>query len=175
VARVVEHPNAAALRHGYEAMLAGDFDIFAATLSPEVVWHHPGVPDPVLGRAAVVDLLRAQEIAGVDSSLTQVHDVMATDEHVCALVRVRLRCDDLSVSYLLTEVAHMHRQLVTERWAFMEAAPPEVTVFFAELAAAARSERGPRWLSRSLSRRRRAPRGELAPAPGSAGSGAGPG
>jgi ketosteroid isomerase-like protein len=171
---MTEHPNAAIFRYGYEAMLAGDLATFRQILAPGVIWHQPGMAEPVVGRAAVIDLLRAQEIAGVDASLTQLHDVMSSTEHVCALVRARLRCGDLSVSYLLNEVAHMREGLVTERWAFTEAAPPEVTVFFSTLATAAQDRPAAGWLAGAVMRRRRAPRAVGAPLRGSAGSGAPP-
>jgi ketosteroid isomerase-like protein len=168
-----EHPNAAVFRHGYEAMLAGDLATFQQILAPAVIWHQPGLAEPVIGRLAVVDLLRAQQVAGIDTSLTQLHDVLASTEHVCALVRARLRCGDLSVSYLLNEVAHMREGLVTERWAFTESAPPEVTAFFTTLTAAAQEHTGPGWLTGAIMRRR-APRAVGAPLRGSAASGAPP-
>jgi SnoaL-like domain len=41
------------------ALEAGDVEAMAATLSPDVVFHGPAVPRPLVGRAEVIGLLQA--------------------------------------------------------------------------------------------------------------------
>jgi hypothetical protein len=63
-----------------------------------------------------------------------VHDVLANDEHVLALINVALRKPDGSeIAYPAIEVAHISDGLITERWSFMDACPPDVDAFFADL------------------------------------------
>jgi ketosteroid isomerase-like protein len=63
-----------------------------------------------------------------------VHDVLANDDHVVALLQVKLQSSTGErVEYPVVEIAHVVDGQVTERWAFMDACPADVTGFFAAL------------------------------------------
>jgi ketosteroid isomerase-like protein len=63
-----------------------------------------------------------------------VHDLLANDEHVIALINVALRKPDGSeIAYRAIEVGHLSDGLITERWSFMDSCPPDVNAFFSDL------------------------------------------
>ncbi|MGZ4651389.1 MAG: hypothetical protein ACXV3A_12745 [Kineosporiaceae bacterium] len=63
-----------------------------------------------------------------------IHDLLANDEHVVALMRADLRRPGAGqVAYPVVEIVHVKDGMVTERWAFMDAVPGDVDAFFADL------------------------------------------
>ena len=125
------HPNANLYLRLTEAFHAGDVDALRDALSPELRWREAGNPLE-LGRAEVLATLTRdrREVQG----RIDVHDVLADDEHVVAMIRVALRTDDgAEVDYPAIEVLHVADGLITDRWAFMDASPPEVDAFFSRL------------------------------------------
>jgi ketosteroid isomerase-like protein len=127
----MEHPNAELYRRLTAAFQAGDIETVQRALAPGLRWHEAGSAD-VMGRDAVVQQMSGA-ITRLDGDIA-VHDVLANDEHVVALIRVALRKPDGSeVDYPAVEVAHMSDGLVTERWSFMDACPPDVDTFFSDV------------------------------------------
>lgn len=127
----MEHPNAELYRRLTAAFQAGDIDTVKGALAPGLRWHEAGNPE-VMGREAVL-----QQVSGaikrIDGNIA-VHDVLANDEHVIALINVALRKPDGSeISYPAIEIAHMSEGVITERWSFMDSCPPEVNAFFSDL------------------------------------------
>lgn len=127
----MEHPNAELYRRLTAAFQAGDIDTVKGALAPGLRWHEAGNPQ-VMGREAVL-----QQVSGaikrIDGNIA-VHDVLANDEHVIALINVALRKPDGSeISYPAIEIAHMSEGVITERWSFMDSCPPEVNAFFSDL------------------------------------------
>ncbi len=113
-----EHPNAAIYRQMMQRFEEGD----AATaledaIDDEVVWWQIGAPEPVRGKAALIDTMRGME--GVDFHV-DVHDVLASDEHVVGLVTATVRVGDDELVYRTAEIAHVVDGKVTERWAFSD-------------------------------------------------------
>jgi ketosteroid isomerase-like protein len=52
---------------------------------------------------------------------TDVHDVVANDEHAVVLVAAHgTRSDGRTLDYRTTEIVHMRDGKITERWAFAE-------------------------------------------------------
>jgi ketosteroid isomerase-like protein len=125
----MEHPNAQLYRQLMAAVQAGDVKGVTQALSPDLRWYEAGSPE-VLGRDAVV-----QRLGAVSQDLTgrvDLHDVLADDDHVVAMLRVALcKPDGSEVDYPAVEVAHLVDGRITERWSFMDACPPDVTAFFA--------------------------------------------
>jgi len=100
-------------------------------LAPGLRWHEAGNTE-VMGREAVLKQTSGA-IRRIDGNIA-VHDVLANDEHVIAMINVALRKPDGSeIAYPAIEVAHMSDGLITERWSFMDSCPPEVNAFFADL------------------------------------------
>jgi ketosteroid isomerase-like protein len=127
------HPNAESYRRLTDAFQAGDFDTIRDGLAVDVQWHEAGEATVVDGRDAVLARMTGS-VAHIEGRI-DVHDVLADDEHVVAMLNVSLRKQDGSeVSYTAVEVAHMSDGRVTERWSFMDACPPDVEAFFTGLA-----------------------------------------
>jgi ketosteroid isomerase-like protein len=127
----MEHPNAELYRRVTAAFQSGDIEAVRSALAPGLRWHEAGNPE-VMGCEAVLQQMSGA-VKRIDGNIA-VHDVLANDEHVVALINVALRKPDgTEISYPAIEVAHMSDGLITERWSFMDSCPPEVNVFFSDL------------------------------------------
>jgi ketosteroid isomerase-like protein len=127
----MEHPNAALYRQVMTGFRSGDLDSVKGLLAPDVRWHEAGNPEPIEGREAVLQRLG---LAGDLEGDLDIHDLLANDEHVVALMRADLRKRGAGqVAYPVVEVVHVKDGMVTERWAFMDAVPGDVDAFFADL------------------------------------------
>jgi len=118
-----EHANARRFRQAMEG--SGDATGFQDLLADDVVWHEIGGNEPIHGKQAVMDSL-AGWIGDVEG---QVHDVLANDDHVVAMVEAVARRGDEELRYRTVEVMDMHGGKVVERWSFTED-PAAVTRFF---------------------------------------------
>jgi ketosteroid isomerase-like protein len=125
-----EHPNAALYRLGMQRFGEGDMDGFADLIADDVVWWQIGVPDPVRGKEALLQAMQGME--GVDFEV-DLHDVLATDDHVIGLVTATVRAGDQSFTYRTAEIAHVKDGKLTERWAFSDDTQA-ITDFFSQLA-----------------------------------------
>jgi ketosteroid isomerase-like protein len=124
----MEHPNATLYRDLMSKMTSGDIEGIAELMAPDIRWHEAGNPEVIEGREAVRERFAGVGAIGGDVDL---HDVLANDEHVVAMLRVSLRQPSGdSVDYPVVEVAHVQDGRVTERWSFMDACPEDVTRFF---------------------------------------------
>lgn len=129
---MADHPNAQVYRRFLQAFMDSDWDAVEQVVAPSVVWHEAGNPEPLRGRDAVLDRLRSLDTGDFDNSAT-IHDVVANDDHVVAMVRAAIRHGDRQISYPAVEVAHVRDGMVTERWAMMDAVPDDVDEFFSTL------------------------------------------
>lgn len=112
-----EHPNAAALRRGLEAFNRGEVAVFADLVADDVVWHQIGA-DTIRGKQAMAESLPGGE---VDWEITaDVHDVIANDEHVVALVNATGTRNGQTLNYRTAEITHMRDGKIIERWAFSD-------------------------------------------------------
>ena len=128
---MAEHPNAAAFRQAISDMMQGNFDRFRELLAPDVIWHEAGNSQPLRGRDAVMEVFSGLMVSGMEFD-DDVHEVLANDEHLVALIRARIRKGDAELVYPVVEVAHFRQGEMTERWAFMDAVPEDVAAFFAD-------------------------------------------
>jgi ketosteroid isomerase-like protein len=127
----MEHPNAELYRRVTAAFQSGDIDAVKGALAPSLRWHEAGNPE-VMGREAVLQRMSGA-VKRIDGKIA-VHDVLANDEHVIALINVALRKPDGSeIAYPAIEVAHMSDGLIAERWSFMDSCPADVNAFFSDL------------------------------------------
>lgn len=114
-----EHPNAALVRAGLEAFAAGSLEGFVGIFSDDVVWHVPGAnrfSGRFDGKTAVAE--RAERIfaAGITPSF-QVHDVVANDDHVVALVHFQVEnADGARYEQPQVQVMHMRDGKVADFW-----------------------------------------------------------
>ncbi|HEX2404424.1 MAG TPA: nuclear transport factor 2 family protein [Acidimicrobiia bacterium] len=112
-----EHPNAALYRRMLKRFEEGDPDAFEDALADDVVWWQIGSAEPVRGKAALVQSMQGMD--GVDFQV-DLHDVLATDDHVVGLVTATVRVGDEQFSYRTAEITHVVDGKVIERWAFSD-------------------------------------------------------
>jgi ketosteroid isomerase-like protein len=114
-----EHPNAVAARAGLEAFVAGDLETLVGLFADDLVWHAPGTnrfSGKFVGKQEWLERTGRMREAGIELTF-DVHDVVANDEHVVALVEVHLenaarqRYDGPQV-----QVMHVRDGIVREFW-----------------------------------------------------------
>ncbi len=113
---MAEHPNAAMARAALDGLNRGDFEAMGAALADDVVWHEIGVAEPKRGKAS---LMAAGGSADYEVKAT-LHDVVANDEHVVALVNATATRGGKTFEYRTAEIMHVRDGKVTERWAFSD-------------------------------------------------------
>ena len=113
-----EHPNAQIFRDLLAALEKRDLEAMRSYLAPDIVWHMVGSEDPIRGRDALIETLTS-DLGDIEFD-SDLHDVLANDEHVVGLVTAHLRRGDDEVTYRATEIAHMRDGKVTERWAMVD-------------------------------------------------------
>jgi uncharacterized protein len=113
-----EHPNAARYREGMEAFDRGDMQALSDFVADDVVWHQIGA-ETLHGKQAMAESMPGAE---VDWQIkTDIHDILATDEHVVALVEATgTRGDGRTLKYRTAEIMHIRDGKLTERWAFSD-------------------------------------------------------
>ena len=115
-----EHPNATAYRKTVDAFRAGDLETIEALFVEDVVWHvpgnHPRAGD-VRGRGALLAWLDG--LAELGFWLRE-HDVLANDEHVCALSYMGARRSGVDVETLVVSIFHYRGGRQAERWLYPE-------------------------------------------------------
>jgi ketosteroid isomerase-like protein len=107
-----EHPNATLFRN---AMESGEY---GENIADDVEWWEIGSPEPVRGRAAL--FARMEEQARLWEITPQLHDVVANDEHLVALVNATAVRDGRTFEYRAAEIYHFKDGKVTQRWAFSD-------------------------------------------------------
>jgi len=112
-----EHPNASLYRQMMQRFEAGDAGALEEAVADDVVWWQIGSSEPVRGKTALLQSMQGME--GVDFHV-DVHDVLATDDHVVGLVTATVRVGDDQFSYRTAEINHVVDGKVVERWAFSD-------------------------------------------------------
>lgn len=116
---MAEHPNVAAARAAIEAFSKGDVETMATGLADDAVWHVPGsnrFSGEFRGKAAVLERFQQMGAAGVQTSIDEIHDVVGGDDHVVALVRLRLSSGDTSATANAVWVMHTADGKMLEFW-----------------------------------------------------------
>lgn len=128
---MTEHPNATAFRRAFTDMMQGDLDTFRGLLAPDVLWYKAGNPHPVRGRDAVMEIFASLVTSELEFD-DQLEDVLANDTRLIALIRARISSDDTEIAYTVAEIAYLDEGKITERRAFMDAIPEDVSAFFTD-------------------------------------------
>ena len=112
-----DHPNAARYRAGAKAMDEGKFEEVMDGVADDVVWWMIGSDEPLRGKEALM-----QSMGGMSDYDVQVdlHDVVANDEHLIALVTATATKDGRTITYRTAEIHHVKDGKITERWAFSD-------------------------------------------------------
>lgn len=115
-----EHPNAVAYRHTADAFRSGDDGLLASLIDADVVWHVPGahaMAGDIYGRGALFEWFGRLRPKGFWLSE---HDVLANDEHVCALSVMGARRVGVDVQTRVVSVFHYRDGRQVERWFYPE-------------------------------------------------------
>jgi ketosteroid isomerase-like protein len=112
-----EHPNARIVREMNEAMSNGDMEGAASRVADDVVWHEIGRAEPRRGKAELAASM--DEWTGYEITW-EVHDILASDDHVVGLGLARATHGDRTLEYRTAEIYHLANGKVTERWAFSD-------------------------------------------------------
>jgi uncharacterized protein len=111
--------SGALLRDLFEAFAAGDVARMEVTFDDDVTWHAPGTnrfSGQFRGRAAALERLAAMREAGI-STRFDVHDVVANEQHVVALVHLHLEvADGRRYDQPQVAVAHVRDGRIVEFW-----------------------------------------------------------
>ena len=126
--------NAAALRKGYDAFSRGDMDALRNELfSPDIVWHQGGrnqTSGDYRGVDAAIGLFGKLFQLTDGTFRVELHDVLASDEHVVALARTTgQRADKTIQRGEYSHVCHFRDDKLTEAW-IVNVDPYEIDEFF---------------------------------------------
>lgn len=120
---MAEHPNEALIRKGYEAFANGDMDTLRELFADDILWHVGGnarISGDYKGQEEVFELFgQLFELTGGTVKL-EVHDVLANDDHVVALVRGTAERNGKTFDQNEVHVMHVADGEVTEFWGFEE-------------------------------------------------------
>ncbi len=117
------HPNEELIRGGYEAFAKGDIETVLARFDDNITWHVPG-------RSALAGEYRGhQEVMGFFGKLLEqsggtfrldLHDVLATDDHVVALIQATAERNGTTRTFNNAHVWHVADGKATEFWGLSE-------------------------------------------------------
>lgn len=117
------HPNEALVRGGYEAFAKGDVETVLARFDEGIVWHVPGrsaLAGDYHGHQGVMEFFgKLVEMTGGSFRL-ELHDVLATDDHVVALVRGTAERNGTARTSNNAHVWHVSDGKATEFWGLSE-------------------------------------------------------
>jgi len=121
---MAEHPNAKATREAWEALGGGDPGPLYELTHPDSVLHMgPGqawLTGTYKGRDEIFTILVRSGQATRDSMKLEVHDVLANDDHVVALLRFGFDRDGNHLEGPECWVNHMADGKVIETWVFID-------------------------------------------------------
>ena len=113
---MADHPNAAKYREVTESFTAGDFAPMMESVADDVEWWYIGGDTPLRGKQAMMEMM-----GGSDSEIrADLHDVIANDEHLVALVNATATRNGKTLKYRTAEIHHIKDGKVTHRWAFSD-------------------------------------------------------
>lgn len=114
-----DHPNAARYRALSDAMRDGDMSQMMDAIADDVEWWEIGSSDPISGKAAL--MARMESLAADGDISGDLHDVVANDDHMVALITATATRGDESLEYRVAEIYHVNADgQVTHRWAFSD-------------------------------------------------------
>ena len=113
-----DHPNAALFRELAGALESSDLERYAEFLADDVEWWQIGSAEPIRGKAAL--LASMQGVLGEVKFDIDLHDVLANDDHLVALVTATAMRGGETFTYRTAEIYHVADGKVTQRWAFSD-------------------------------------------------------
>jgi uncharacterized protein len=113
-----EHPNARLARETLEGWSSDDLGGLSELIADDVVWHEIGGDEPIRGKEAL--MARWAGLSEGGTITTELHDVVANDEHTIALLTATATMGDRSFTYRTAEIMHVRDGKISERWAFSD-------------------------------------------------------
>lgn len=114
---MAEHPNAAKYREVTQAFNAGDMEGMSEYVADDIEWWYIGGEQPARGKQAMMEMYGALSDVEIQADL---HDVIANDEHLVALVNATATRNGKTLEYRTAEIHHVKDGKVTHRWAFSD-------------------------------------------------------
>ena len=111
-----------------EGFNRGDMSAWFELVADDVVWHEIG-GRTLQGKAALEDSMSGVKDVELNANL---HDVVANDGHVVALVEAHVKVADEEITYRTAALYHMSEGKITERWSMAEDTQA-ITDFFSKL------------------------------------------
>jgi uncharacterized protein len=111
--------NAELIRGGYEAFGKGDIPAVVALWADDIAWHVPGrspLAGDYSGAEAILGFFAQLQERSGGSFRLELHDVLASDDHVVALVSEIGNRGDTSLNNPAAHVWHMRDGKATEFW-----------------------------------------------------------
>jgi len=113
------HPNEELTRRDFDAFAKGDVDTLRELFDQDAVWHAPG-RSPLSGDYRGVDAIlgffaRLAELTG-GTFRTDVHDVVANDEHAVAIYATRGEREGRTLENRNVLVSHIRNGKIAEAW-----------------------------------------------------------
>ena len=112
-----EHPNAVLWRKAQEAFSRRDFDSLRESWAENIVYHFPGtsrLAGDHRGLQAVLAFFA--NLVEMNVQIAEVHDVLASDEHVVALVRATASRPGKELNVNQANVYNVRDGKITEAW-----------------------------------------------------------
>ena len=114
------HPNAELGRRLMDAFNDVDVATIDRLMSDDTVWHQIG-GSTIKGKDALREQMTSMMAAGGEDGIrATVHDVVASDDHIIALVDAHATMGGKTFDYRTAEIMHVSDGKVTERWAFSD-------------------------------------------------------
>jgi uncharacterized protein len=113
------HPNEILLQQAYEAQARGDIDGYIELLSDDFVLHIPGrsqIGGDYRGKDEVRRHFREITELSAGTFRTEIHDVLASDEHIVGLVNARAEREGVLVDLPRVHVWHVRDGKLAELW-----------------------------------------------------------
>jgi uncharacterized protein len=119
-----EHPNATLARQGFEAFEKGDMSWMDQHMADDLTWHVGGNSKwagSYEGKANVLEMFGRQAQAMRQQPKVDIHDVLATDDHVVTIgTAVATGPDGSTVEWKYAQIFHIKDGKVTEAWGMAE-------------------------------------------------------
>lgn len=113
------HPNEVLLRRAYDAQGRGDIDAYIECLSDAIVLHIPGrsrIAGDYSGKEEIRHHFRDIVELSEGTFRTEVHDVLASDDHIVGLIDAQAERDGNIVNLPRVHVWHVGGGRLSEVW-----------------------------------------------------------
>lgn len=110
--------SAAVVRDALDAFNRGDMQAGAALVADDIEWHEIGRADPIVGKETLAERFRT--VVPKWEITADLHDIVANDDHVVALVTATAHMGGRSFTYRTAEIYHVHDGKISARWAFSD-------------------------------------------------------